>query len=65
MCWLGAALALLLLLGPNLILRCFTDLEQVLGLCRQYMFYLILYVPAMAPGLVWYDLQLPDRKSVV
>lgn len=56
MCWLGAALALLLLLGPNLILRCFTDLEQVLGLCRQYMFYLILYVPAMAPGLVWYGL---------
>ena len=52
-------------------LRLFTDLEPVLAICRAYFFYLILFVIAMAPGLVYSGFYIgatcsaPIRNSLV
>ncbi len=51
--------------------RCFTDLPSILALCRHYVWYLMLFVPAMGPGLVWYGFFVgatctaPIRNSLV
>jgi MATE family multidrug resistance protein len=45
-------LAGLLFFGTPL-LRLFTDIEPVLDICRTYMVYLLLFIPAMGPGLVY------------
>lgn len=48
-----------LLLGAGLVflgyplVRLFTDIQPVLALCDQYLFYLLLFIPAMTPGLVY------------
>lgn len=51
---LGLVLLVVLLFFHGPLFCCFTDLAPVLALCRQYLWYLVLFVPTMGPGLVWY-----------
>lgn len=50
-------LGLLLIVGLAMLgdplLALFTDIEPILVICRHYLFYLMLFVVAMAPGLVY------------
>jgi MATE family multidrug resistance protein len=50
---LGLLLAAGLLLFETPLLRLFTDIEPVLEICRTYQVYLLLYILAMGPGLVY------------
>lgn len=68
---LGVMIIIGLALWGESFLYLFTDLEPVLINCRKYLFYLMLYVLAMAPGLVYAGLYIgatfsgPLRNSLV
>jgi MATE family multidrug resistance protein len=68
---LGILLICGLLLFTEPLLMLFTDLEQVLNLCKRFSFYLILFIVAMAPGLVYSGFYIgatcsvPIRNSLV
>lgn len=53
---LALALTAAIALGRNDLLLLFTDLPDVLALCREYMVWLIIFPPVIGLGLVYYGL---------
>ncbi|MFK5951561.1 MAG: MATE family efflux transporter [Desulfobacterium sp.] len=52
--WLSLSVSVLLLLFQHPLIRCFTDLTEIVSLCNTYMIWLIIYPFIIGIGLVYY-----------